>query len=88
MFRRRLPWRRIPDSNGLNASETRIFKSPSLKNVAAGGPHARRTIFHAGRSCRALQLGVRVGPALDNRLRVGQGAQPRQLNLAAGQGGL
>lgn len=71
------------DSNGLDAGETRIFKSPSLKNVAAGGPY-----MHDGRFSTLEEVvehynsGVRVGPALDNRLRVGQGAQPRQLNLS------
>ena len=68
-------------SNGLDAGETRIFKSPSLKNIAVGGPY-----MHDGRFTTLEQVvehynsGVQVGPALDNRLRAGQGA--RRLNLS------
>ena len=72
-------------SNGLDAGETRIFKSPSLKNIAIGGPY-----MHDGRFATLEQVvdfyntGVQAGPALDNRLRQGGGGgQPLQLNLNA-----
>lgn len=67
-------------SNGLDAGETVIFKSPSLKSVS------RSTFFmHDGRFTTLAQVidhydsGIQPGPALDNRLRVGN--QPRRLNL-------
>ncbi len=67
-------------SNGLDAGETTIFKSPSLKNVG------RSTFFmHDGRFTNLRQVvdhyadGVQAGPALDNRLQ--QGGNPRRLNL-------
>jgi cytochrome c peroxidase len=69
-------------SNGLDAGETRNFKSPSLKNVALGGPY-----MHDGRFATLAEVvehydsGVKDGPALDNRLR-GPGG-PRVLNLSA-----
>jgi cytochrome c peroxidase len=69
-------------SNGLDAGETRIFKSPSLKNVAAGGPY-----MHDGRFATLAQVvehynsGIQAGPALDNRLRT-PGGQPLRLNLS------
>jgi cytochrome c peroxidase len=69
-------------SNGLDAGETRIFKSPSLKHVASGGPY-----MHDGRFATLLQVvafynnGVQNGPALDNRLRNNNG--PLRLNLSA-----
>jgi len=65
-------------SNGLDAGETRLFKSPSLKSVGVGGPY-----MHDGRFATLAQViehydnGVRPGPALDNRLRGGS------LNLSA-----
>ncbi|MEM7779698.1 MAG: cytochrome c peroxidase [Pseudomonadota bacterium] len=69
------------DSNGLDAGETTIFKSPSLKNVA------RSTFFmHDGRFTSLRQVvdhysdGIQLGPALDNRLR--QGNNPERLNLS------
>ncbi|MBU6319908.1 MAG: hypothetical protein KGS00_09655 [Alphaproteobacteria bacterium] len=68
-------------SNGLDAGETRIFKSPSLKNVAMTAPY-----MHDGRFDTLEQVvdfydrGIRLGPALDNRLRQGAGAQ--QLGLS------
>jgi cytochrome c peroxidase len=75
-------------SNGLDAGETRIFKSPSLKNIGVTGPY-----MHDGRFATLEQVvdfynsGVQAGPALDNRLRQGGGgpggAQPQQLNLSA-----
>nr|WP_298926724.1 cytochrome c peroxidase [uncultured Erythrobacter sp.] len=68
-------------SNGLDASETVIFKSPSLKNVG------QSTFFmHDGRFTTLRQVvdhysdGVQAGPALDNRLQ--QNGVPRQLNLS------
>jgi cytochrome c peroxidase len=70
-------------SNGLDAGETRIFKSPSLKSVSGGGP-----FMHDGRFSTLAQVvehydvGIRNGPALDPRLRV-PGGQPLRLNLSA-----
>ena len=70
-------------SNGLDANETRIFKSPSLKNVALTPPY-----MHDGRFASLEQVvdhyigGVQNGPALDNRLRAG-GGQPQRLPLTA-----
>ncbi len=71
------------DSNGLDAGETRIFKSPSLKNVGVTGPY-----MHDGRFATLEEVvdfydhGIQAGPALDNRLRQPNGA-PIQLNLSA-----
>ncbi|WP_209347270.1 cytochrome c peroxidase [Pontixanthobacter sp. CEM42] len=70
-------------SNGLDAGETTIFKSPSLKNVGKSG-----FFMHDGRFTTLLQVvehydsGVAAGPALDNRLTQG-GNAPRRLNLSA-----
>ena len=70
-------------SNGLDAGETRVFKSPSLKNVAVTGP-----FMHDGRFATLEQVvehyvgGVQLGPALDNRLRLPTG-QPVRLGLSA-----
>jgi len=74
-------------SNGLNAGETVVFKSPSLKNVAVGGP-----LMHDGRFQTLEEViehynsGVQNGPALDPRLRVPPGqpnaGQPLRLNLS------
>ena len=68
-------------SNGLDAGETTVFKSPSLKNVG------RSTFFmHDGRFTSLRQVvdhyadGVQAGPALDNRLQ--QGNTPLRLNLS------
>ncbi len=69
--------------NGLDAGETRVFKSPSLKNVAVAGPY-----MHDGRFSTLEQVvdhynrGVQNGPALDNRLR-GPGGTPLRLQLSA-----
>ncbi|MEO7368943.1 MAG: cytochrome c peroxidase [Gemmatimonadaceae bacterium] len=69
-------------SNGLDAGETRIFKAPSLKNVAVTGPY-----MHDGRFDTLDQVvqfyisGIQGGPALDNRLR-GPGGQPQRLQLS------
>ncbi|MBC5768634.1 cytochrome-c peroxidase [Ramlibacter albus] len=68
-------------SNGLDAGETTVFKSPSLKNVGLSS-----NFMHDGRFSSLEQVvehynsGVQDGPALDNRLR-GPGGQPRRLNL-------
>ncbi len=69
-------------SNGLEASETTIFKSPSLKNVAMYGPY-----MHDG-SLETLEdvvehynSGIQDGPALDNRLKPGGNLQ--RLNLSS-----
>ncbi|WP_274698200.1 cytochrome-c peroxidase [Aurantiacibacter sp. D1-12] len=70
-------------SNGLDAGETIVFKSPSLKNVGSS-----RFFMHDGRFDSLLEViehydaGVQDGPALDNRLRT-PGGQPRRLNLSA-----
>lgn len=70
-------------SNGLDAGETRIFRSPSLKNVGLS-----RRFMHDGRfdSLEAVvafyNASVQAGPALDPRLLNGAG-QPRRLNLSA-----
>ncbi len=70
-------------SNGLDAGETTIFKSPSLKNVAVTGPY-----MHDGRFTTLAQVidhyadGVQAGPALDRRLRT-QNGQPLRLDLSA-----
>jgi cytochrome c peroxidase len=69
-------------SNGLDAGETRIFKSPSLKNVGLGGPY-----MHDGRFATLEEVvdfydrGIQAGPALDQRLRDAAG-QPIRLNLS------
>jgi cytochrome c peroxidase len=71
------------DSNGLDAGETILFKSPSLKNAALSV-----AFMHDGRFSTLDQLvehynsGVQAGPALDNRLR-GPGGAPQRLNLSA-----
>lgn len=70
-------------SNGLDAGETTVFKSPSLKSVALAG-----AFMHDGRFSSLAQVvehynsGVQAGPALDNRL-LGPGGAPRQLGLSA-----
>ncbi|WP_353205804.1 cytochrome c peroxidase, partial [Sphingomonas sp.] len=69
-------------SNGLDAGETIIFKSPSLKSVAIVGQY-----MHDGRLATLADVvehynsGVQNGPALDNRLK--QGGAPQRLNLSA-----
>ncbi len=69
-------------SNGLDAGETRIFKSPSLKSVGVSG-----AFMHDGRFSTLDQVvdfynnGVQAGPALDPRLTAPSGA-PRVLNLS------
>lgn len=69
-------------SNGLDAGETRLFKAPSLRSVGLTGPY-----MHDGRFATLAEVvdfyasGVHDGPALDPRLRQGNG--PRRLNLSA-----
>jgi cytochrome c peroxidase len=66
-------------SNGMDLGETRIFKAPSLKNLALAPPYT-----HEGRLSSPLQVAayynrfVLPGPALDPRL---QGPHGSQLNL-------
>jgi cytochrome c peroxidase len=70
-------------SNGLDAGETRSFKSPSLKNIALSS-----AFMHDGRFTTLTQVvqhystGVQAGPALDNRLIDPATGQPRRLNLS------
>jgi cytochrome c peroxidase len=67
---------------GLDGGESRVFKAPSLKNVARGGPY-----MHDGRFGTLDQVmqhynsGILPGPALDNRLRNGNGGV-RRFNLS------
>jgi len=67
-------------STGLDANETTIFKSPSLKNVAAAEGY-----MHDGRFRTLAEVvefynsGIVNSPSLDNRLR--RGNQPQRLNL-------
>jgi cytochrome c peroxidase len=69
-------------SNGLDAGETRLFKAPSLRSVGLTGPY-----MHDGRFATLADVvefydhGIQEGPALDPRLRQGNG--PRRLNLSA-----
>jgi cytochrome c peroxidase len=59
-------------SNGLDAGETVVFKSPSLKSVGLGS-----AFMHDGRFSTLAQVvehyssGIKAGPARDNRLTVG-----------------
>lgn len=69
-------------SNGLDPGEKRLFKAPSVRNVALTGPY-----MHDGRFAMLAEViafydhGVQDGPALDPRLR--RGGRPRQLGLSA-----
>lgn len=70
-------------SNGLDAGNAIVFKSPSLKNVGLD-----KAFMHDGRFSTLEQVvdhydrGVKGGPALDNRLKTPTG-QPRFLNMTA-----
>ena len=70
-------------SNGLDAGETRIFRSPSLKTVGMGNRY-----MHDGRHATLEEVvefydsAVQPGPALDPRLANPNGT-PRRLNLSA-----
>ncbi len=69
--------------NGLDAGEVIAFKSPSLKNVAVRGPYMHDGRFETLEAVvEHYASGVRLGPALDQRLRGGNG-QPLRLNLTA-----
>ena len=69
-------------SNGLDAGETRIFRSPSLKTVGMGNRY-----MHDGRFATLEEVvefynsGVQPGPALDPRLANPDGT-PRRPNLS------
>jgi cytochrome c peroxidase len=69
-------------SNGLDAGNSVVFRSPSLKNVARS-----RRFMHDGRFTTLEQViefydsGVQAGPATDQRLLMPGGA-PRRLNLS------
>jgi cytochrome c peroxidase len=71
------------NSNGLDAGQQTIFRSPSLKNVALG-----RRFMHDGRFSSLDDVvafynsGVQGGPRLDTRLRQPNG-EPQRLNLSA-----
>ncbi|MFZ9898957.1 MAG: cytochrome-c peroxidase [Gemmatimonadaceae bacterium] len=80
-------------SNGLDAGETRIFRSPSLKHMGGGS-----RFMHDGRFTSLEQVvafydsGIQAGPALDPRLMAPPlvpggppSGIPRRLNLTAGQ---
>lgn len=68
-------------STGLDLGESRIFKAPSLKNVAVTGPY-----MHDGRLATLEDVvdfyinGIRDGSSLDPRLRNPNGS-PQVLNL-------
>jgi cytochrome c peroxidase len=68
-------------SNGLDAGETVVFKAPSLKNVALS-----KAFMHDGRFATLDEVvehynsGVKLGPALDNRL--SPNGVPLRLNLS------
>jgi cytochrome c peroxidase len=70
-------------SNGLDAGETKVFKSPSLKNVAQSS-----TFMHDGRFSTLEEVvdhyasGVRDGPALDVKMK-GPDGLPRLRTIAA-----
>lgn len=70
-------------SNGLDAGETVIFKSPSLKNVALS-----KAFMHDGRFASLEEVvehynrGIKLGPALDGNRLAPNGA-PLRLNLSA-----
>ncbi|WP_420573281.1 cytochrome-c peroxidase [Kordia sp.] len=67
-------------SIGLDAGETRVFKAPSLKNIATSAQ-----FMHDGRFTSLEEVvefynsGIQLGPSLDNRLM--QNGQPRRMNL-------
>ncbi len=71
----------IVKSNGLDANETRIFKSPSLSNVAVAGGY-----MHDGRLASLEEViehynsGIKMGPALDPLL-IAPNNTPLKLNL-------
>ncbi len=70
-------------SNGLDAGEVKIFKSPSLKSVALS-----KALMHDGRFATLEEVvehynsGIKLGPALDTNRLAPNGA-PLRLNLSA-----
>lgn len=68
-------------SNGLDAGEKRLFKAPSLRNVGLSGPY-----MNDGRFDTLAQVvdfydhGIKDGPALDPRLKLG--SAPQRLGLS------
>ena len=66
-----------------NQNDNGKFKVPSLRNIELTGPY-----MHDGRFETLLEVvehynsGVQASATLDNRLRGGQGNQPRRLNLS------
>lgn len=71
-------------TNGLDADQTTVFRSPSLKNVAQS-----ERFMHDGRF-RSLEevvefynSGIQFGARLDGRLRNATGDGPQRLNLSA-----
>ncbi len=68
--------------NGLDAGEARVFKSPSLKNVARSS-----SFMHDGRFATLEEVvdfyatGVQLGPALDAKL-IAPGPAPRRFDLS------
>ncbi|MBX3173697.1 MAG: hypothetical protein KF709_04760 [Gemmatimonadaceae bacterium] len=70
------------NGNGLDAGQTQVFRSPSLKNLGLS-----RRFMHDGRFVSLEQVvefynsGVQEGPSLDPRLR-GPGALPQRLALS------
>jgi cytochrome c peroxidase len=70
-------------SNGLDAGQTTVFRSPSLKDVGRSAH-----FMHDGRFDSLEEVvefynsGIQDGPQLDNRLR-GPGGGPQRLNLSA-----
>lgn len=69
-------------SNGLDAGETRLFKSPSLKNISATGPYMHNGVFPSLEAVvEHYNGGIQDGPALDQRLR-GPDGLPQRLNLS------
>jgi cytochrome c peroxidase len=67
-------------SNGLDASETRLFKAPSLRSVGLTGPYMHDGRFHTlAEVVDFYDHGIQDGPALDNRLR--QSGKPQRLKL-------
>ena len=68
-------------SNGLDAGETRVFKSPSLRSVAIRAPYMHDGRFASlGTVVTHYVRGVKEGPALDSRLR-GPAGGLQQLHL-------
>jgi cytochrome c peroxidase len=71
-------------TNGLDADQTTVFRSPSLKNVAQS-----RRFMHDGRFASLEEVvefynsGIQFGAALDNRLRDPALTGPQRLNLSA-----